>query len=69
MRLFRFDVSEIGAVSDNGLAKFLVGSDWLPSDPSRAMALEILADERAVELSATEAADALASRGAPTPMF
>jgi hypothetical protein len=69
MRLFRFDLSEIGAVSDNGLAKLLVGSDWVPSEPSRAMALEVLADERAFELSAEEAAEVLAACGAPMPDF
>jgi len=47
----------------------LVGSDWVPSEPSRAMALELLADERAFELSAEEAAEVLAARGAPMPDF
>jgi hypothetical protein len=69
MRLFRFDVSEVAAISDKGLAKLLVGSDWRPSEPSRAMALEVLADERAFELSAEEAAEVLAARGAPMPDF
>ncbi|MBM3613318.1 MAG: hypothetical protein FJX19_10190 [Alphaproteobacteria bacterium] len=59
----------VGNPKQSCLAKLLVGSDWVPSEPSRAMALELLADERAFELSAEEAAEVLAARGAPMPDF
>ena len=70
MKLFKFDASEIAAVSDAGLGKLLSdGNAWEPSEGSRALALEVLADERAIELSEAEAGKLLSARGAEKPSF
>lgn len=70
MKLFRFDASQVAAVSEDGLAMLLSrAGTWVPPEGSRKMALEVLGDERAVELSDAEAAKLLASRGAPKPIF
>jgi hypothetical protein len=68
MRLFETGFSELHAVSDKGTARFLSDDGaWLPETWSRPMALEVLGDERAIELSPEEAAAALARRGASMP--
>lgn len=68
IRLFKFDGSELAAVSDAGVAKLLTYDGiWEPVGGSRAMALEVLGDERAFELNDVEAAAALAAREADWP--
>ena len=68
MRLFLFDGCEIAAISDDGRAKLLSDDgSWVPAEWSRKMALEVVGDERAIELSAVAAAERLSRRGAELP--
>lgn len=69
MKFFK-DKSDLWVASDTGLAMILSDANvWVPEGGSRPMALEVFGDERATELSAADAAAALASLGAPVPSF
>jgi hypothetical protein len=62
MRFFVFDMSELAAVFDTGVAMSLRDGVWGPPDGSRA--LEVLGDDRAIELSDADAKRWLELRGA-----
>ena len=63
------DNGDIWVVSPEGVAMYWSGSDWGPAGGSRAMALEVFGDERAVELTDSMAAEVLARGGIPRPDF
>lgn len=51
MRFFVFDMSELAAVFDSGVAMSLRDGVRGTPNGSRALALEVLGDDRAIELS------------------
>ncbi len=69
MRFFNFDISELAAVFDSGVAMSLTDGVWGPPEGSRALALEVLGDDRAIELSDAAAKLWLDKRGVEPPVL
>lgn len=66
---FFMDLGDLWVVSPEGLAMFWSDGRWRPEGGSRAMALAVFGDERAIELTEGDAADVLERGGIPWPVF